>query len=219
MRLASVISGRGALNRTALLTASLRETFPVFTSQPILTSSSFSQSHFQLFAHTLYNQPLIHLGTLHQTTLSNPLITSSTELWGTDIPQAPDCLAYSSNHHSPSPRRSNLLPWSGPPITSNSTQNVRHYRDPREEARQVQQLAPWSRFESVRFESSTPLLLSQLTACRFEVTTLGQPLEVTKTTMAANRGVSFAGALGHIWGRGGVLGCQYTLHNLGQSEL
>lgn len=40
----------------------------------------------------------------------------------------------------------------------------------------------------------------------FEVTTLGQPLEVTKTTMAANRGDSFAGALTRIWGRGGVLG-------------
>jgi hypothetical protein len=43
---------------------------------------------------------------------------------------------------------------------------------------------------------------------RFEVTTLGQPLEVTKTTMAANRGDSFAGALARIWGRGGVLGCE-----------
>lgn len=40
----------------------------------------------------------------------------------------------------------------------------------------------------------------------FEVTTLGQPLEVVKTTMAANRGDSFAGALSRIWGRGGVLG-------------
>ncbi|KAJ5833194.1 hypothetical protein N7474_001505 [Penicillium riverlandense] len=40
----------------------------------------------------------------------------------------------------------------------------------------------------------------------FEVTTLGQPLEVTKTTMAANRGDSFAGAMGRIWGRGGILG-------------
>ncbi|OBT68127.1 hypothetical protein VE03_01446 [Pseudogymnoascus sp. 23342-1-I1] len=40
----------------------------------------------------------------------------------------------------------------------------------------------------------------------FEVTTLGQPLEVTKTTMAANRGDTFAGALGRIWGRGGVFG-------------
>ncbi|KAI0389783.1 mitochondrial dicarboxylate carrier protein [Xylariaceae sp. FL0594] len=40
----------------------------------------------------------------------------------------------------------------------------------------------------------------------FEVTTLGQPLEVVKTTMAANRGDSFGAALGRIWGRGGVLG-------------
>jgi hypothetical protein len=42
----------------------------------------------------------------------------------------------------------------------------------------------------------------------FEVTTLGQPLEVVKTTMAANRGDNFAGALSRIWGRGGVLGCK-----------
>ncbi|KAF4556790.1 putative citrate/oxoglutarate carrier protein [Elsinoe fawcettii] len=40
----------------------------------------------------------------------------------------------------------------------------------------------------------------------FEVTTLGQPLEVTKTTMAANRGDGFAGAISRIWARGGVLG-------------
>ncbi|EJT69348.1 mitochondrial DNA replication protein YHM2 [Gaeumannomyces tritici R3-111a-1] len=40
----------------------------------------------------------------------------------------------------------------------------------------------------------------------FEVTTLGQPLEVAKTTMAANRGDSMASALGRIWARGGVLG-------------
>ncbi|KLJ07147.1 mitochondrial DNA replication protein YHM2 [Blastomyces silverae] len=40
----------------------------------------------------------------------------------------------------------------------------------------------------------------------FEVTTLGQPLEVIKTTMAANRSDSFAGAMRRIWGRGGVLG-------------
>jgi hypothetical protein len=45
----------------------------------------------------------------------------------------------------------------------------------------------------------------------FEVTTLGQPLEVVKTTMAANRGDSFAGALTKIWGRGGVLGCKQQL--------
>ncbi|MCJ1276175.1 Mitochondrial DNA replication protein yhm2 [Puttea exsequens] len=40
----------------------------------------------------------------------------------------------------------------------------------------------------------------------FEVTTLGQPLEVVKTTMAANRGDSFASAMTRIWGRGGVFG-------------
>ncbi|KAL1636902.1 Mitochondrial DNA replication protein yhm2 [Neofusicoccum ribis] len=40
----------------------------------------------------------------------------------------------------------------------------------------------------------------------FEVSTLGQPLEVVKTTMAANRGDGFAGAIGKIWSRGGVLG-------------
>jgi hypothetical protein len=42
----------------------------------------------------------------------------------------------------------------------------------------------------------------------FEVTTLGQPLEVTKTTMAANRSDTFAGAISRIWGRGGVFGCK-----------
>jgi hypothetical protein len=40
----------------------------------------------------------------------------------------------------------------------------------------------------------------------FEVTTLGQPLEVTKTTMAAHRSDGFATALGRIWNRGGILG-------------
>ncbi|KAF2197156.1 mitochondrial carrier [Delitschia confertaspora ATCC 74209] len=40
----------------------------------------------------------------------------------------------------------------------------------------------------------------------FEVTTLGQPLEVTKTTMAANRSDGMAGSIGRIWARGGVLG-------------
>jgi len=42
----------------------------------------------------------------------------------------------------------------------------------------------------------------------FEVTTLGQPLEVVKTTMAANRSDGMAGALGRVWGRGGVFGCE-----------
>lgn len=44
----------------------------------------------------------------------------------------------------------------------------------------------------------------------FEVTTLGQPLEVIKTTMAANRQDSFAGAMSRIWGRGGILGCKHS---------
>lgn len=45
----------------------------------------------------------------------------------------------------------------------------------------------------------------------FEVTTLGQPLEVMKTTMAANRQDGMAGAVARIWGRGGVLGCKQPL--------
>ncbi|KAI1008121.1 Citrate/oxoglutarate carrier protein [Podosphaera aphanis] len=40
----------------------------------------------------------------------------------------------------------------------------------------------------------------------FEVTTLGQPLEVVKTTMAANRGDNFATALKKVWSRGGLFG-------------
>ncbi|KAI5298404.1 hypothetical protein KEM56_004087 [Ascosphaera pollenicola] len=40
----------------------------------------------------------------------------------------------------------------------------------------------------------------------FEVSTLGQPLEVVKTTMAANRSDSFAMALRRVWSRGGILG-------------
>ncbi|KAL9111566.1 MAG: hypothetical protein Q9227_004054 [Pyrenula ochraceoflavens] len=40
----------------------------------------------------------------------------------------------------------------------------------------------------------------------FEVTTAGQPLEVVKTTMAANRSDTFANAMARIWGRGGFLG-------------
>ncbi|KAK9467518.1 mitochondrial carrier domain-containing protein [Lipomyces arxii] len=40
----------------------------------------------------------------------------------------------------------------------------------------------------------------------FEATTLGQPLEVTKTTMAANRGDTMPMAIKRIWGRGGLFG-------------
>lgn len=48
----------------------------------------------------------------------------------------------------------------------------------------------------------------------FEVTSLGQPLEVIKTTMAANRTDSFAGAMRRIWGRGGILGCESFLNEV-----
>ncbi|EFE40568.1 hypothetical protein TRV_04703 [Trichophyton verrucosum HKI 0517] len=51
------------------------------------------------------------------------------------------------------------------------------------------------------FEYAPPPIYARLT-----VTTLGQPLEVIKTTMAANRSDTFAGAMGRIWGRGGILG-------------
>jgi hypothetical protein len=40
----------------------------------------------------------------------------------------------------------------------------------------------------------------------FEVTTLGQPLEVIKTQMAANRQQTMPQAFQAIWGRGGVKG-------------
>ncbi|KAI5962929.1 YHM2 [Candida pseudojiufengensis] len=39
-----------------------------------------------------------------------------------------------------------------------------------------------------------------------EVTTLGQPLEVIKTTMAANRNLSMLQAAKLVWSRGGILG-------------
>lgn len=39
-----------------------------------------------------------------------------------------------------------------------------------------------------------------------EVTTLGQPLEVVKTTMAANRNFTILQATKHVWSRGGVAG-------------
>lgn len=40
----------------------------------------------------------------------------------------------------------------------------------------------------------------------FEVTTLGQPLEVIKTTMASNRSLGMSQALKHVWSRGGIAG-------------
>lgn len=44
----------------------------------------------------------------------------------------------------------------------------------------------------------------------FEVSTLGQPLEVMKTTMAANRQDGMLGSVARIWSRGGVFGCEST---------
>jgi hypothetical protein len=41
-----------------------------------------------------------------------------------------------------------------------------------------------------------------------------QPLEVVKTTMAANRTDGFVGSMARIWGRGGVLGCKLDLFTL-----
>lgn len=40
----------------------------------------------------------------------------------------------------------------------------------------------------------------------FEVTTLGQPLEVLKTQMAANRKQTMAQAFNSVWARGGLKG-------------
>ncbi|ORY95240.1 mitochondrial carrier domain-containing protein [Syncephalastrum racemosum] len=49
-------------------------------------------------------------------------------------------------------------------------------------------------------------LLLGATLNLFEVSTLGQPFEVLKTQMAANRGQSIFAAAGNVWQRGGVLG-------------
>lgn len=40
----------------------------------------------------------------------------------------------------------------------------------------------------------------------YKVTTLGQPLEVIKTQMAANRNETMLQALRTVWSRGGVAG-------------
>ncbi|GAA5805041.1 mitochondrial carrier domain-containing protein [Helicostylum pulchrum] len=49
-------------------------------------------------------------------------------------------------------------------------------------------------------------LLLGATLNLFEVSTLGQPFEVVKTQLAANRGQSLKQALSHIYARGGVFG-------------
>lgn len=51
---------------------------------------------------------------------------------------------------------------------------------------------------------SNILLGASLNIC--EVTTLGQPLEVIKTTMAAHRNLTFFDAIKHVWSRGGIFG-------------
>ena len=40
----------------------------------------------------------------------------------------------------------------------------------------------------------------------FETSSLGQPLEVVKTQMAADRGKGMVGAVKTVWSRGGILG-------------
>jgi hypothetical protein len=69
--------------------------------------------------------------------------------------------------------------------------------------------APAPKLEKKPIKFSNLLLGASLNM--FEVTTLGQPLEVVKTTMAANRKDTFAGAMARIWGRGGILGCTHAL--------
>lgn len=69
--------------------------------------------------------------------------------------------------------------------------------------------APAPKLEKKPVKFSNLLLGASLNM--FEATTLGQPLEVIKTTMAANRTDTFAGAMSRIWSRGGVLGCKHGL--------
>ena len=69
--------------------------------------------------------------------------------------------------------------------------------------------APVQKLEKKPVKFSNLLLGASLNM--FEVTTLGQPLEVVKTTMAANRSDTFAGAMSRIWSRGGILGCEHAL--------
>jgi hypothetical protein len=49
-------------------------------------------------------------------------------------------------------------------------------------------------------------VLSKLNGPIFQVTTLGQPLEVLKTQMAANRSQTMLQATKAVWARGGVAG-------------
>jgi hypothetical protein len=69
--------------------------------------------------------------------------------------------------------------------------------------------APVQKLEKKPVKFSNLLLGASLNM--FEVTTLGQPLEVVKTTMAANRTDTFPKAISRIWSRGGIFGCKHTL--------
>merc|ERR1711977_677273 len=85
---------------------------------------------------------------------------------------------------------SKLIPWSGPLHTqSTPTMSVAASNQPLEK-------------KPVKFSN----LLLGAGLNMFEVTTLGQPLEVAKTTMAANRGDGLPAAISRIWGRGGFFG-------------
>ncbi|EDK46446.1 Mitochondrial DNA replication protein yhm2 [Lodderomyces elongisporus] len=65
-------------------------------------------------------------------------------------------------------------------------------------------MAPADKLEKKPISFSNILLGAGLNMS--EVTTLGQPLEVIKTTMAANRSLTMAQAAKLVWSRGGVLG-------------
>lgn len=61
--------------------------------------------------------------------------------------------------------------------------------------------------KSAFFLHKFPFFLFMIVALNmFEVSTLGQPFEVIKTQLAANRGQSLKTALSTIYSRGGVLG-------------
>lgn len=86
-----------------------------------------------------------------------------------------------------------------------------------------------STFPSLSFNATLKLelqlgrsvLIVGATMNMFEVTTLGQPLEVIKTQMAANRSQTMQQAFSTIWGRGGIKGfyqglipwvCAHSIH-------
>ena len=101
------------------------------------------------------------------------------------------------------PRRSTLFPWSGPLVPSLAFFVPLPFK-----------MSPSATIPEPHTLEKKPIKFSNLLLGAglnlFEVTTLGQPLEVVKTTMAAHRGDGMAGALGRIWARGGPLGCKLS---------